>query len=109
MKECSCKGQCRCRACSCRSYSKLFDALGNPNRLHILNTLRKGPRKVSEIIKRTGMEQTSVSHGLRQLEHAGFVRAKREGKFRIYSLAAPLEPLLTLIDQHLADGKRRST
>ena len=108
MKECSCKGGCSCKGCSCKSYARLFDALGNPNRLHILNTLRKGPRKVTEIVKLAGMEQTAVSHGLRQLEHTGFVTAKREGKFRIYTLASPVEPLLALIDQHLTEEKRRS-
>jgi ArsR family transcriptional regulator len=92
-------------SCSCKSYARLFDALSNPNRLHILNTLIKGPKKVGEIIEQTGMEQTAVSHGLRQLEQARFVTAKREGKFRIYTLAAPLEPLLSLIDRHIG-GKR---
>ena len=62
-----------------------------------------------EVVQRTGMEQTAVSHGLRQLEHTGFVTAKREGKFRIYTLAAPVEPLLTLIDQHLTNEGRRAT
>jgi len=53
------------------------------------------------------MEQTAVSHGLRQLEDAGFVTVKRDGKFRIYSLSAPWEPLITIIDQHLAEKQRR--
>jgi DNA-binding transcriptional ArsR family regulator len=94
-------GGCKCTNCSCKSYSAVFEALGNQNRLHIINALRKEPHNVSEIIAKTGLEQTCVSHCLRKLEEGGLVDVERQGKFRVYTLnKKTVEPLLQAIDQH---------
>lgn len=105
MKLCSCKGGCKCTTCACGAYAKFFDTLGNQNRIHILNTLRKAPKSVSEIIEETGLEQTAISHSLRKLEETGFVNVQRRGKFRIYTInRKTIEPLLILIDKHIHGG-----
>jgi DNA-binding transcriptional ArsR family regulator len=99
---CSCKGGCACKTCACGAYCKFFDVLGNQNRLHILNSLRAGPKNVSQIIRATGLEQTAISHSLKRLEEGNFVTAKREGKYRIYELNhSTIEPLLKLIERHI--------
>lgn len=102
MKFCSCKGRCACANCSCGDYAQFFDTLGNQNRLHILDALRTEPQSVSQIIAKTGLEQTCVSHCLRKLEGIGAVTAARKGKFRIYALnRTAIEPLLKLLNRHV--------
>lgn len=102
MKICSCKGGCSCTNCDCKAYAAFFDTLGNQNRIHILSTLRHGPKSVSQITEATGLEQTTISHSLKRLEEIGFVKVAKKGKFRIYNLnPTTIEPLLTLIDKHI--------
>lgn len=83
------------------AYAIFFETLANQNRLHIINSLRAGPKNVSSIIDATGLEQTCVSHCLKRLENCGFVSVERQGKFRIYTLnSKTIEPLMRLIDAH---------
>ena len=78
-----------------------FETLSAESRLRIINTLRTGPKNVSKIIAETGLEQSCASHCLRKLEAGGFVRVKRQGKFRVYDLNhTTIEPLMALIDKH---------
>ena len=102
MNFCSCKGGCHCKSCVCSSYATFFDTLSNQNRLHIMNSLRKGPKNVSQILEETGLEQTAVSHSLKRLEQCGFVSVKKKGKFHTYTLnSSAVEPLLKLLDKHM--------
>jgi Bacterial regulatory protein, arsR family. len=54
--------------------------------MEIINTLRNGPKSVSEIVKETSFEQSRVSHNLKCLMDCGFVERRRNGKYIIYSL-----------------------
>ncbi|MBR9692643.1 helix-turn-helix transcriptional regulator [Candidatus Woesearchaeota archaeon] len=93
---------CKGSNCLCEGYARFFGTLGNTNRMHIIKALRTGEKSVSDIIQLTNLEQTCVSHCLRQLEENGFVTSKRDGKFRIYSInKETIEPLMQLIDQHV--------
>jgi DNA-binding transcriptional ArsR family regulator len=86
---------------SYEAYGVFFETLANQNRLRIINALRQGEKNVTEIVKRTGLEQTCVSHCLARLERCGFVSAKRQGKYKAYSLnTETIEPLMGLIDSH---------
>lgn len=77
----------------------LFRALGEENRLRILEMLREGRLCVSDITGRLGITQSSVSHHLRVLREAGLVECHRRGLWIDYSLATDgsnpyAEPLL---------------
>jgi DNA-binding transcriptional ArsR family regulator len=86
---------------SYEAYEVFFETLANQNRLRIINALRAGERNVTEIVKKTGLEQTCVSHCLARLERCGFVSAKRQGKYKVYGLnKETIEPLMRLIDNH---------
>jgi DNA-binding transcriptional ArsR family regulator len=64
-----------------------FKVLGEPARLQILQTLRRGERTVSELVEETGMGQANVSKHLQQLLAHGFVIRRKEGLYAWYRLA----------------------
>ena len=65
----------------------MFRALGERSRLCILGELLDEPRHVGELVRRTGLRQSLVSHHLRVLREAGLVVARRRGPFVFYELA----------------------
>ena len=88
---------------SMETYQLFFGSLSNPNRLEIINLLRKGKLNVTEICQATGFEQTMVSHNLKRLENCGMVYSMRKGKFKYYGLnKTTIRPLMKLIDEHMS-------
>lgn len=63
-----------------------LSALAEPNRLHIVELLRDGPRPVGEIAERLGLRQPQASKHLRVLSDAGFVEVHPVAQQRIYQL-----------------------
>lgn len=80
-----------------------FEALADPNRLHIVEALREGERSVGELVDRVDIHQSGVSRHLRVLHAAGLVQARADGARRLYSLRP--EPFREL--QAWTDGYRR--
>jgi DNA-binding transcriptional ArsR family regulator len=71
-----------------------FKALAEPNRLHIVELLRSGPRPVGDMVHRLRLRQPQVSKHLRVLSDAGLVEARIDAQRRIYALRpAPLQQL----------------
>jgi ArsR family transcriptional regulator len=64
-----------------------FRALGEPARLRILSTLRKGEASVGELVERTGLNQANLSKHLQVLHAMGFVVRRKDGLFVHYRLA----------------------
>ena len=67
--------------------AELFKIFGDSTRIKILYDLFRGPRNVTEICEDLEMNQSAVSHQLKILKTAKLVKAAREGKAMIYSLA----------------------
>jgi DNA-binding transcriptional ArsR family regulator len=65
-----------------------FGALGEPNRLRIVELLRGGPSSVGEIADALGIRQPQVSKHLRVLSDAGLVAGEARARRRIYRLRA---------------------
>jgi ArsR family transcriptional regulator len=61
--------------------------LADTTRLAVLETLMEGPKHVGELNAVIGLEQSLLSHHLKVLRKEGFVRARRDGKAVLYSLA----------------------
>ncbi len=61
--------------------------LADATRLAILRTLMKTPHHVASLNENLQLEQSLLSHHLKVLRESGFVKAKRDGKFVLYSLA----------------------
>ncbi|MCL4436363.1 MAG: metalloregulator ArsR/SmtB family transcription factor [Thaumarchaeota archaeon] len=85
-----------------KPYALFFKALSSAARIEIINLLQKGPKNSGEISKELGFEQSMVSHHLACLSFCGFVKSKRKGKNKVYSLNdETVAPLLKIVDQHL--------
>jgi ArsR family transcriptional regulator, cadmium/lead-responsive transcriptional repressor len=57
--------------------AKLFRGFSDTSRLGILETLRQGPRMVSEIVEMTGLSQPNVSNHLGCLRECGLVKREQ--------------------------------
>jgi len=89
-------------------YRLFFKAFSNETRLKIIELLRNKSLTVTEIINKTGFEQSRVSHNLRCLEYCGFVKIVSDGNFRKYSLdKETIIPIVNLFEKHIKKYKKR--
>jgi len=65
-----------------------FTAIADPNRRHLLEELRRGPKTVSELASGLPVSRPAVSQHLKVLLDAGLVNARPEGTKRIYAVSA---------------------
>ena len=76
-------------------------ALAEPNRLHIVELLRDGPRPVGDMAHRLRLRQPQVSKHLRVLSDAGLVDVRVDAQRRIYALRpAPLQELGVWLERY---------
>jgi ArsR family transcriptional regulator, lead/cadmium/zinc/bismuth-responsive transcriptional repressor len=80
-------------AASLRGASELFKAMGDVERLRLLELLKHGERCVSEIVETMGDKFSTVSQRLRILRDEGLITRRRRGQHLYYALA----------DRHVAD------
>lgn len=66
--------------------ARLFRMLSDPTRLRILLLLAEGERNVSELCRKLGSPQPTVSHHLGLLRMGELVNTRRNGKEIFYSL-----------------------
>jgi DNA-binding transcriptional ArsR family regulator len=72
----------------------VFNAMGEARRREILDTLISGEKAVGTIVDDLSLSQPQVSKHLRVLSEVGLVKARAEGRRRLYSLQpARLRPL----------------
>jgi DNA-binding transcriptional ArsR family regulator len=64
----------------------IFQAIADPTRRRIVEVLRGGERPVNDVVWKLDIHQSGVSRHLRILLAAGFVRMRRDGQRRLYSL-----------------------
>lgn len=67
--------------------ARLFRAMGDPQRLALLQQLAGGERCVSELVAASGEKFPTVSARLRVLRTEGLVRRRRSGLHVHYALA----------------------
>lgn len=73
---------------------KALEALADPTRRTIVELLAAGERSAGEIAAQFETSRPGVSRHLRVLREQGLVRAREEGRLRLYSLEpGPLEEL----------------
>ena len=63
-----------------------FRALGDATRMRILELLTAGERCVCDVVDHMQIAQPLLSHHLKTLRQAGFVIARKEGRWTYYRL-----------------------
>ena len=63
-----------------------FNAVAEPKRRRVLETLAGGEMSVSDVVGRLGWPQPMVSKHLGVLKEVGLVTARRDGRQRLYSV-----------------------
>jgi DNA-binding transcriptional ArsR family regulator len=63
-----------------------FNAVAEPRRRQILDTLTDGERSVNELVRELGLAQPQVSKHLRVLRKVGAVSVREAGRQRLYRL-----------------------
>ncbi|MDA8212720.1 MAG: metalloregulator ArsR/SmtB family transcription factor [Clostridia bacterium] len=69
-----------------RKLAEFFKALGDENRLKIVQMLAEKEMCVCEVIDRLDLSQPAISHHLKILRQAGLVKDTKEGKWVYYAL-----------------------
>ncbi len=83
------------------SYYIFFSNLSNPLRIEIVEALKGKKMSVSELSEKLAVEQSKVSHALKNLRCCNIVNFVQRGKERIYALnVETVVPILKLIDIH---------
>src|ERR1700722_15932243 len=76
-------------------------ALGEPNRLRIIELLRAGPRPVNDIHVRLKLRQSQASQPLKVLKNVGLGEMEPRAQQRFYTLRAePLKQLHEWLDRY---------
>jgi DNA-binding transcriptional ArsR family regulator len=73
-----------------RFKAEVFQALGHPTRIHIVETLRTGGLSVGAILERIPLEPANVSQHLAVLRSKRLVVNRKQGNQVFYSLRDPL-------------------
>ncbi|MFC0625914.1 ArsR/SmtB family transcription factor [Kribbella deserti] len=87
------------------TYGAVLDALGDPTRRAILETLRRGPRSVAELTEHVAVSRPAISQHLKVLGAAGLVDHESRGTRNIYRVDQDgLESLREWLDQFWTDA-----
>lgn len=77
-----------------------FAALSDPNRRHLLEELRRGPKTVNELAAGLPISRPAVSQHLKALLDSRLVTVKAEGTKRIYAVNGNgFMPVSLFVDQ----------
>ncbi len=83
--------------------AEFFKMLGDPGRLRIVCALLGTRMCVAHLAEQVGMEQSALSHQLRNLKNSGLVKSEKNGKQVFYSLD---DEHVSLILKQAADHAR---
>ena len=84
--------------------SDILSALAHPNRLRIIDSLRKGTKCNCELMPELGLEQSNLSRHVRILIDAGIIRSWKEGVRVNYEVAD--NEIFNLVDDASAIARR---
>ena len=72
----------------------VLQALADPHRRHLLDTLRRGEATAGELADELPIARPGVSRHLRVLREAGLVEVRHDAQWRVYALRPePMEEL----------------
>lgn len=76
--------------------AEVFQALGHPTRIHVIEVLADGELPVGAILERVKVEPTNLSQHLAVLRHKNLVLTRKDGNQVLYSVRDPL--LIEVLD-----------
>jgi len=88
-------------------FARVGKALGNGNRLELLEFLAQGERSVEQLSTVAGLTVANTSQHLQQLRHAGMVTSRKEGLKVYYSISG--DDVINLLDALRAVAERHVT
>ncbi|TJX04685.1 MAG: metalloregulator ArsR/SmtB family transcription factor [Mesorhizobium sp.] len=92
-------------------FAVVAKALGNPQRLELIEQLAQGPRSVEALAAKLARPVANVSQHLQAMRRAGLVTSERDGKFINYRLAdesvlAAFASIRVVAERHSAEVER---
>jgi ArsR family transcriptional regulator len=72
-----------------RLHAQFCRSIASPKRLHILDSLRRGPMTVTQLSEALGVSASNISQHIAILRQNGIIRGERQGTTVLYSLAHP--------------------
>ncbi len=86
-------------------------SLAHPVRLEIIEHLKTGEASVGEMVKKLGVEQSSLSKHLALLKQAGILTSRQEKVMVFYSIRdrdifSVLRPIAEILRKKLAESSR---
>ncbi len=85
------------------TYHVFFSKLSNKLRVDIVSSLEEKEKSVGDLSNELKIEQSKLSHALRELKECNIVQVKKKGKQRIYSLSKSIIPILRMIKCYSKD------
>jgi DNA-binding transcriptional ArsR family regulator len=83
--------------------NKIFQALADPSRRAIFESLTRGEAVVKDLTARFDISQPAISQHLATLKEAGLVNGRREGRFVYYRVEPRgMKPLIDWIAHYRA-------
>ena len=79
-------------------------ALGDEDRLRIVQALRSGQKSVSQLAEDLQEDIANVSHHLQILRRCGILQTERQGRFILYSIHPDVFPVDQAKSEHLDLG-----
>ncbi|WP_217914787.1 ArsR/SmtB family transcription factor [Miltoncostaea marina] len=79
--------------------SVLFHGFSDPSRLAIIEALRRGGRRATDLARDAGLSQPNASAHLACLRECGLVTSERRGREVHYRLLEGVDELLSLADR----------
>lgn len=65
----------------------IFRVVASETRINLLSEIEKHPEiSINELVQNTGIEQSLISHHLRELKKAGLVACRKAGQYVFYRM-----------------------
>ena len=71
-----------------RQIARIFKALGDENRVHILTMLQNGELCACELLRELDVTQPTLSHHMKILCESGIVNGRKEGCWMYYTISS---------------------
>lgn len=89
--------------------AEIFKALGDENRLKLLEELKDGEKNAGELLEKLSVTQPTLSHHMKILCDSGIVDSRKDGKWTYYRISEEgLGELLDIIGS-FAKGRKKYT